>query len=110
MVPSTLFEWVIRWCSKPGMFLATPSTQGRPDLHNFLLLLTGFQCGAPRQDADEEWRQFTLWLGQRRPALFREGLSWFGEGLLMECDQDHERAAEKLKECVQDYQAWRGIP
>ena len=88
------------------MFLATPSTQGRPDLNNFPLLLTGFQCGDSQRKADEEWRQFTLWLGQRRPELFREGLSWFGEGLLLECEQDHERAAEKLKECVQAYQTW----
>jgi hypothetical protein len=108
MVPRTLLEWVVRWCSLPHMFLATPSTQGQADLHNLILLLTGFECGDARQEAHEEWRQFTLWLGERRPDLFREGLSWFGEGLLIDCNNDHAQAAERLKAYVQEYQAWLG--
>jgi hypothetical protein len=70
--------------------------------------LTGFECGDARPESHEEWRKFTLRLGERRPDLFREGLSWFGEGLLIECNSHHVQAAERLKAYVQDYQAWIG--
>ncbi|HSP77501.1 MAG TPA: hypothetical protein VLQ93_03165 [Myxococcaceae bacterium] len=87
------------------MFLLTAHDRGQPDLHNLLLLLAGFECADPRQQAHEEWRQFEHWLGKRHPGLFQEGLTWFGEGLLHDCGGDHVRAAERLRACVEEYQS-----
>ncbi len=106
MTSHTILDAVLRWCSLPGMFLLTARDRGQPDLHNLLLLRAGFECADPRQRAHEEWRRFEHWLGQRHPGLFRGGLTWFGEGLLLDCGGAHARAAERLRACVEEYQAF----
>ncbi|ATB36497.1 hypothetical protein CYFUS_001912 [Cystobacter fuscus] len=105
MSSHTILDAVLRWCSRPYMFLLTARDRGQPDLHNLLLLLAGFECADPRQRSHEEWRQFELWLGKCHPGLFRQGVTWFGEGLLLDCGETHARAAERLRAYVEEYQA-----
>jgi hypothetical protein len=105
MSSHTILDAVLRWCSLPYMFLLTARDRGQPDLHNLLLLMAGFQRADPRQQAQEEWLQFERWLGQHQPGFFKEGQTWFGEGLLLDCGGDHVRAAERLRARVEEYRA-----
>lgn len=100
----TILESVVHWCSTPYKSLATVSDHGQPDLDNLKLLLEGFMPGALQPEVGEQWNQFERWLGRHRPELFREGLTWYGEGLLRECGGEHARAAERLKAYVEEYQ------
>ncbi len=64
--------------------------------------------GALGPEPGEQWHQFERWLGRRRPEFFQDGLTWYGEGVLMECGGEHARAAEQLKVYVEEYQ--RSLP
>jgi hypothetical protein len=113
MARQGLVTWIIRWCERPGLYLAGPSDKGEPDIGNLLLLVGGYITGAGhlteaplsagQADAAEEWNQFHIWMQHQRPRYVREGTAWLGDVVLEEAGGDHWKAAEEFKRLAEEY-------
>jgi hypothetical protein len=95
MTENKLIKWIVRWCTRPGMYLVGPSDKGQPDVGNLLLLIHAYFAGTGHLADDGydaalgEWKQFERWIALRRPHYFRE--TWFGNSVL----EEFKRLAEE---------------